>query len=133
MELGKLNEVVKKPVDEMTSAERWALFLKYASNKRRRDLVNKILAKEEGVALAGAELMSFSKDEIELFRKESEYKYAVDLQSKIVSAKRKESKKWQGVVAEKDAELADVKAENADMKTAIAELQERLQALEESK
>ncbi len=43
-------------------------------------------------------------------REQSEYKFAVDLQSKMVDARREgreeEREKWQGVVADKDAEIA---------------------------
>ena len=40
--------------------------------------------------MAGQVLLSISKDEIERARLDSEYKFAVDLQSKIVDAKRAE-------------------------------------------
>jgi phage terminase Nu1 subunit (DNA packaging protein) len=51
-------------------------------------LVNEIIKSEEGIAMAGQVLLNISKDERERARLTSEYKYAVDLQSKVVDAKR---------------------------------------------
>jgi hypothetical protein len=50
--------------------------------------VNKIIDVEGGIAMAGQVLLSISKDEIERSRLTSEYKFAVDLQSKMVDARR---------------------------------------------
>ena len=75
-------------MEEMTTVERWASFLLYTTDKGKRDLVNKILASEEGVAMAGAVLLTISRDEVERARLESEYKFAVDLQSRMVTAKQ---------------------------------------------
>jgi hypothetical protein len=50
--------------------------------------VNEIIKSEEGIAMAGQLLLNISKDEKERARLTSEYKYAVDLQSKVVDARR---------------------------------------------
>jgi hypothetical protein len=65
VELTKLNEVLKKPVDEMTDMERFAVFLRYAENPEYRDVVNRVIESKEGLAVAGEVLMSISKDERE--------------------------------------------------------------------
>ena len=74
--------------------------------------------------MAGQALLSISKDEVQRAKLESEYKYVVDLQSKIVDARREgaadENAKWAGVVAEKDAEIADKDAEIANKDAEIA-------------
>jgi predicted transposase/invertase (TIGR01784 family) len=46
------------------------------------------LEHEEGIAMASEVLLRISKDEAERARLMSEYKYAVDTQSKVVDAKR---------------------------------------------
>jgi len=88
LELSKLESISRKPVEEMTSLERWAVFFRYTPDKEKRELVNEILKSEEGIAMAGQVLLTISKDEVERARLLSEYKYAVDLQSKIVEAQR---------------------------------------------
>ena len=65
IELSKLNEVLKKPVDKMTDMERFSVFLRYAENPDYRDIVNKVIETKEGLAVAGELLMSISKDERE--------------------------------------------------------------------
>ena len=65
IDLTKLDEVLKKPVNEMTGMEKFSVFLKYAPNPDFRDIVNKVIESEEGLAVAGEVLMSISKDERE--------------------------------------------------------------------
>ena len=65
VDLTKLDEVLKKPVAEMTGMEKFSVFLKYAPNPDYRDIVNKVIESEEGLAVAGEVLMSISKDERE--------------------------------------------------------------------
>jgi predicted transposase/invertase (TIGR01784 family) len=65
VELTKLKDVLKKPVDQMTNMERFAIFLKYAANPDYREIVNKVIESREGLAVAGEVLMSISKDERE--------------------------------------------------------------------
>ena len=72
----------------MTALERWAVFFRYTPDKGRRELVNEIIEVEEGIAMAGQVLLNISKDERERARLTSEYKFAVDLQSKMVDAER---------------------------------------------
>jgi predicted transposase/invertase (TIGR01784 family) len=88
IELSKLERIAKKPVSEMTALERWAVFFRYTPDKDKRELVNEIIETEEGIAMAGQVLLHISKDEQEMARLTSEYKFAVDLQSKMVDAER---------------------------------------------
>ena len=88
IELSKLEQIAKKPVAEMTALERWAVFFRYTPDKDKRELVNEIIEFEEGIAMAGQVLLNISKDERERARLTSEYKFAVDLQSKMVDARR---------------------------------------------
>jgi predicted transposase/invertase (TIGR01784 family) len=88
IELSKLEQIARKPVSEMTALERWAIFFRYTPDKDKREMVNKIIECEEGIAMAGQVMMTISKDEIERARLTSEYKFEVDLQSKMVEAER---------------------------------------------
>jgi predicted transposase/invertase (TIGR01784 family) len=88
LELSKVEGLLKKPVEEMSAKERWAIFFKYCTDKGNRGLINEILKQEEGIAMAGAELLTISQDEHEQARLLSELKYELDLQSRVVTAKR---------------------------------------------
>ena len=88
IELSKLEQIALKPVADMTALERWAVFFRFITVKEKRELANSIVESEEGIAMAGQVLLSISKDEKERARLTSEYKFAVDLQSKLVDAGR---------------------------------------------
>jgi len=92
LELSKLDEIVEKPIQDMTVSERWAVFFEYLTDRKRRDKINSIAESEEGIAMASHVLMNVSKDEAERARLESEYKYQMDLQSQLVTAKRERDK-----------------------------------------
>jgi len=59
------------------------------TDKEKRQKINKIVEREEGIAMASEVLMTISKDEVERARLVSEYKYQLDTQSKLVDAERK--------------------------------------------
>ncbi|MDR0758987.1 MAG: Rpn family recombination-promoting nuclease/putative transposase [Treponema sp.] len=88
LELSKLDKVVEKPVGSMTMAERWGIFFRYITDKSKREKINELVEEEEGIAMAGEVLQRISKDEVERAWLASEYKYAVDTQSKVVQARR---------------------------------------------
>ncbi|MDR1929851.1 MAG: hypothetical protein LBQ44_04390 [Treponema sp.] len=58
------------------------------TDKGKQRKINEIAESEKGIAMAGQVLMSISRDGVERARLMSEYKYVVDTQSKVVTAKR---------------------------------------------
>jgi predicted transposase/invertase (TIGR01784 family) len=78
LELNKAKRAVKKPVTEMSRLERWSCFFRYGADRRRRSLINKILAAEEGIAVAGEVIQGFTEDEIKYFNEISREKYRLD-------------------------------------------------------
>jgi predicted transposase/invertase (TIGR01784 family) len=89
VELSKLGLVVEKPAPEMSLQEQWAVYFRYLHDKGRRNKINEIMEHEEGIAMASEVLMTISKDEEERFRLMSEYKYQLDMQSKLTHAMQK--------------------------------------------
>ena len=89
LELGKLEEVSKKPVVDMSNQELWAVFFRYLNDPDMRWKINQIAKREEGIKMAGTVLLGISRNEAERARLESEYKAEVDLQSKLGGAERK--------------------------------------------
>jgi predicted transposase/invertase (TIGR01784 family) len=114
VELSKVDQVIEKPAGAMTASEHWAVFFRYLTDKSKREKINEVLKYEEGIAMAGEVLLRISKDEAERARLMSEYKYVVDTQSKVVTARREGRKeglqavahrlKKRGVAAEQIAE-----------------------------
>ena len=92
LELSKLDNVIEKPVGEMTAGELWAVFFRYVTDKGKREIINEILEHEEGIAMASAVLQSISRDENERMRLMSIFKGEMDLQSKLGYAEREKAK-----------------------------------------
>jgi len=88
LELSKLDAVAKKPIPQMSVPELWAVYFKYLRDGGMRGKINEILEREEGIAMASEVLLEISRDEEERARLMSEYKYQLDIQSKLVHAKR---------------------------------------------
>jgi predicted transposase/invertase (TIGR01784 family) len=47
VELSKVEKLMKKPIEEMDSKERWAIFFKYGDDKGKRDIMNYLAASSE--------------------------------------------------------------------------------------
>ena len=86
IELSKLRELLKKPVETMADLEKWALFFRYANDSRCRDKVNEIIQSKEALQMAGELLMSISQDERERAVFRSRRMYQTDLQSNLATA-----------------------------------------------
>ena len=86
LELSKIEKLLKRPVAELTDIECWLLFFKYAADKSKRDMLNKIIEKEEGVNMATQILMTVSKEERERALEFSQFIYELDQRSERESA-----------------------------------------------
>ncbi|MBR1496438.1 MAG: Rpn family recombination-promoting nuclease/putative transposase [Oscillospiraceae bacterium] len=86
VELSKLQEILKKSVEEMTDLEKWAIFFRYADSERSREKVNEVIASKEELQMAGELLMSISKDERERAVFRSRRMYQTDLMSNLATA-----------------------------------------------
>ncbi|MCL2443389.1 MAG: Rpn family recombination-promoting nuclease/putative transposase [Treponema sp.] len=83
VELSKLDKVIEKPVKDMSSAEHWAVFFQYLTDKAKREKINEIIECQEGIAMASDVLVTFTEDEIEYYRRESKLKRELDFQSDL--------------------------------------------------
>jgi predicted transposase/invertase (TIGR01784 family) len=89
LELSKLGNIVKKPVNEMETPESWAFYLRYLTDREKRGKINEIIEANEGIALASEVLMTISRDEEERARLMQIEKIELDYQSGLVTAERK--------------------------------------------
>jgi hypothetical protein len=87
VELAKVEKFAQKAVSEMSAAESWAVYLRYNADETKRELLEAIAEKNKGVAMAQEVFLSVSRDEKERARLLSEYKFAVDLQSRVLTAR----------------------------------------------
>ena len=86
VELSKLNEIIKKSVNDMTDLEKWAVFFRYADVPAYREAVNKVIESKEVLQVAGSLLMSVSKDERERAIFRSRRMFQTDQESNIATA-----------------------------------------------
>jgi predicted transposase/invertase (TIGR01784 family) len=89
VELVKTEPIVDKTVEEMTNAERWAVFFQYLTDEEKRAKIIEIINREEGIAMTVANLGSITQNEVEFFRNLSLLKAELDYQSGMTNAKRK--------------------------------------------
>ena len=87
VELSKLQEIMKKSVDDMTDLEKWAVFFQYASEPNHRETVNKVIASKEVLQMAGNRLMSISQDERERAVFRSRRMFQTDMQSNYATVR----------------------------------------------
>ena len=84
VELMKLGEVLKKPVEEMTRLEMWALFFAYCCDPDKQETICRIMEMEEEISMARkmmyritaaevAALDQISRDKVEMDRISDEY------------------------------------------------------------
>jgi len=97
VELSKLNEILKKPLDEMTELEKWSVFLEYADKPSQRERVNKIIESKEALQMAGDLLMNISRDENERAKYLSQKKWQTDMDSNLATVERRGRR--EGIIA----------------------------------
>jgi predicted transposase/invertase (TIGR01784 family) len=83
MELPKIDRILEKPVSEMTNVEMWAVFFRYVTDKSKRDILNKIIDRKEGIKMAANVLDEISKSEEERIQYENELIFDLDFRSNM--------------------------------------------------
>jgi len=138
IELSKLNDIIKKPVEQLTEFEKWLLFLRFAPDTVQRNKINDIIREKEEIGMAAAILQEISQDEKERAHFRSRKKAEMDRIHNMLTSEEigelRSDKKWQVIVAEKDARLVEKDmlitnkdTELADKDAEIARLQAELE------
>ena len=125
IELDKIKEMLKKPVDELTSFEKWSLFLRFAQEPVYRSKINAIIKDKEEINMAAGLLQEISQDEHERARLRSRKMYEMDMYSNyhtvreegLIEGELRSDEKWQGVVAEKDTEIEQLRLRIAKLES----------------
>jgi len=127
IELDKINKMLNKPVEKLTSFEKWSLFFRFAQEPVHRSLINDIIKDKEEIGMAAALLQEISQDEHEKARARSRKMYEMDQYSNLHTAilrgelqgEKRSDEKWQSVVADKEAE-------NEKLRLRISELEAKI-------
>jgi predicted transposase/invertase (TIGR01784 family) len=91
IELAKFKDIVNKNLKNVSPKEYWAVFFKCIKEKTNLELVNSIIQKEEGIAMATRTLLKISKDEEMQFKAMSEEKRRNDWEKDLNSREYKKA------------------------------------------
>ena len=83
VELSKLKELIKRPVDEMNSLQMWSIFLAYAADDKHASLITEIIKVKKEIAMAKELLTNISQDAIERAHFRSRRKWQMDMDHTI--------------------------------------------------
>jgi predicted transposase/invertase (TIGR01784 family) len=86
-ELSKLDKILQKPVERMTSLEMWSIFLQYADKPEQRDIVERVVEAKEEIKMAMETLIHVSRDERERAVNRSRRMWQTDYESNINTAR----------------------------------------------
>jgi len=89
VELSKAAELAKKPVNELTPLEMWAIFFGYANRPEYGEVMEAIFKKKKEVDMAGTLLKSISKDERERAHFRSRRMFQTDMESNRILAEQR--------------------------------------------
>jgi predicted transposase/invertase (TIGR01784 family) len=86
VELGKLNEAMKKPVEMMDGKEKWSIFFAYGADPSKKELMGKLADSKVEIRMAINLLSEISKDDNERLLYRARRKFEMDLASQIITA-----------------------------------------------
>jgi hypothetical protein len=111
IELKKAEGLLGKEVREMSHEELWAFFFRYGPDATYRGLINEIMETEEGIAMAGEELLTVTEDErIQAWLMSAE-KYDLDLQNDIAEIRQDTESKYKEQLSMKDERIRQLEEE----------------------
>jgi len=89
IELSKLNEALKKPLEKLTLFEKWSLFFKFAPYPVHRRLINDVIKENKEIGMAASLLQEISKDERERAILRSRRMFETDMISNLLTAEER--------------------------------------------
>jgi predicted transposase/invertase (TIGR01784 family) len=88
VELTKLNKIMKKPIEDMTPAEMWAIFFKHGASAQHKGLLDKIRDQRGEIEVAANVLTSISRDEVERAHYRSRQIFQMDMASNYAASRQ---------------------------------------------
>jgi peptidoglycan hydrolase CwlO-like protein len=119
----------------MSYEELWAFFFRYGPDATYRGLINEIMEVEEGIAMAGEELLTVTEDERLQAWLMSAEKYDLDLRNDLTEARQegyeKAESKYQKQLSIKDEQAREAQEQSRQAQEQTQQAQERIRQLEE--
>jgi predicted transposase/invertase (TIGR01784 family) len=84
--LSILDELLKKPIDELSNSDCWALFLEYADKPKHQNVINAIAKQKEDIMEAVGILISISKDDYERAKFRERRKARMEAQHNLLAS-----------------------------------------------
>jgi predicted transposase/invertase (TIGR01784 family) len=100
IQLPKVDKILNKPVESMTPVEMWGIFFRYISDKSKRNTLNAIIERKDGIKMAANVLYEISQDEKARIQYENEL--LADLDSRSWASDAWEDGKEEGIVIGKE-------------------------------
>ena len=89
LELPKIEKIINKPIEKMTNLEMWTLFFRYVTDESKREILNSIISRKDGINMAAMILYEISGDEQERIRYENALIAELDHNSDIYAAEER--------------------------------------------
>jgi predicted transposase/invertase (TIGR01784 family) len=83
----ELSKMADKPIEELTTQELWAYYLRYGNDPEKADKIKTLMKREEGIKMAASTLSTISRDENEAARLLYEEKILNDWESGLADAR----------------------------------------------
>ena len=103
----------KTDTKNLSEDEKWCIFMKYRHEGVLTPLIKELCVKEEGIMRAEQQVAKLDRSFVRYMRNLSAEKDKLDLSYKLGAAyregKAEEREQWQTVVADKDAEIAQLR------------------------
>jgi hypothetical protein len=124
VELKKVDGLANVSPESLTQMERRALFLRFANEREKQDLVGKLTEREEGIAMAVETINGFTKEEDEAIRAVLEEKYILDMRQREYDRIffESEQKRYESELRQATAQLDHERARNAQLQAEIERL-----------
>jgi len=117
----------KIELKNLSEDEKWCIFFRNHHKKPAKELIRELCSKEEGIMRAAKQVSKLPRSYIRYMTVEMDrMKDNVDRMLAYSRGCEETDKKWQDVIAEREAEIADHKAEIAERDAEIARLQAAL-------
>jgi predicted transposase/invertase (TIGR01784 family) len=100
VELSKLGKILAKPIEEMTPAEMWSVFFRYADNPKYGELLSRINTAKGEIKMATDILQTISWDPDERARYLSRLKYERDMEHNLIEARKEGVAEGRGEIME---------------------------------
>ena len=110
-------QIGERDVANLSDIEKWIIFLRDSTDKSKRDLLNRIMASNDGIREAGEILMEISESLREWSKKEMRFKAEADRLAALDASHDKGLE--EGIVQGKMEDARGMKAENIPVETIV--------------